>query len=228
MTRMAHHPDVSTAIEIAAPNPAAGRHRPVRRRSRRLAFAPSSAAHALAWSSLGLLTMVVGYALGWLDRPYALAFFYIGLVGMTIPCGALLLARGSARRELKAASIGLGVLLYLGYFLGDEVLAATGRRLRSAVRGRDLVARFGGDEFLVLANGLSTRDDASELVDRIHHAFDAPVRTVGGDQISVNVSIGIAVQSTPAADDGTPAQRLLAVADTDVLRRKRSNPNRKR
>ena len=115
-----------------------------------------------------------------------------------------------------------------GHLIGDEVLAATGRRLRSAVRGRDLVARFGGDEFLVLANGLSTRDDASELVERIHRAFDAPVRTIGGDQISVNVSIGIAVQSTPADDDGTPAERLLAVADTDVLRRKRSNPNRKR
>jgi diguanylate cyclase (GGDEF)-like protein len=115
-----------------------------------------------------------------------------------------------------------------GHLIGDEVLAASGRRLRSAVRGRDLVARFGGDEFLVLANGLSTHDDAAALVERIHRAFEAPVRTIGGDHISVNMSIGVAMQSAPATGEGTPAERLLAVADTEVLRRKRSNADRKR
>lgn len=190
---------------------------------------PRSGVHALAWSSAGLLVMTIGYALGWLDRPYALGFFYVGLVGITVPCGALLLAPGRTRAELRTTGVGLGTMLYLGYFVGDEVLAAVGRRLRSAVRSGDLVGRFGGDEFLVLAGGLGPSDDVATLVDRMQQAFAAPVRVTTGNQILLHVSVGVAVQTDPASDAGAPSvERLLALADVDVLRRKRAKSARAR
>lgn len=116
-----------------------------------------------------------------------------------------------------------------GHLVGDEVLAAAGRRLRSAVRSGDLVGRFGGDEFLVLASGLGPSDDVATLLDRMQRAFAAPVRVTTGDQILLNVSVGVAVQSGPATGAGVPSvERLLALADVDVLRRKRTKSARAR
>lgn len=116
-----------------------------------------------------------------------------------------------------------------GHLVGDEVLAAVGRRLRSAVRSGDLVGRFGGDEFLVLAGGLGPSDDVATLVDRMQQAFAAPVRVTTGNQILLHVSVGVAVQAVPATDAGAPSvERLLALADVDVLRRKRAKSARAR
>ena len=109
-----------------------------------------------------------------------------------------------------------------GHLVGDEVLAAAGRRLRSAVRSGDLVGRFGGDEFLVLATGLGPSDDVAALVDRMQRSFAAPIRVTTGNHIRLNVSVGVAVQASPVSDAGVPpVERLLALADVDVLARKR-------
>lgn len=96
-----------------------------------------------------------------------------------------------------------------GHGAGDAVLVEVGGRLRDAVDGDGVVARMGGDEFVVLREG--DVDDASliHLAQRLHDHLRAPFE-VGGHQATLAVSIGIA--SLAAGADAT-AGTLLRVAD---------------
>ncbi len=77
-----------------------------------------------------------------------------------------------------------------GHHVGDALLQAVADRLRSCVRADDLVARIGGDEFVVLARGA---DDATAtgLADRITEVVGEPYRVLGLDVV-VGVSVGVA------------------------------------
>jgi diguanylate cyclase (GGDEF)-like protein len=78
----------------------------------------------------------------------------------------------------------------LGHEAGDEVLQVVARRLRTAVRESDLVARFGGDEFFVLLP-TTPPERIGIVVERIRAALESPV-TVGDQPIDISGSIGIA------------------------------------
>lgn len=81
----------------------------------------------------------------------------------------------------------------LGHTLGDDVLEATAARLRASVRSRDMVARIGGDEFLVLFAGIRSEDSAlratRNLLDTIR---DDPIRT-DGHSVVLTASAGVAL-----------------------------------
>src|SRR5207302_8695989 len=62
----------------------------------------------------------------------------------------------------------------LGHAAGDEVLREVGRRLKIAVRPTDTVARFGGDEFAVLLDGVHGSADAADAAARSLRALDLP------------------------------------------------------
>ena len=104
----------------------------------------------------------------------------------------------------------------LGHAAGDQVLQQVATRLLDAVRPRDVVGRYGGDEFLIVARGLSSHETARALVDRIHAALAPPMSVLGND-IVIGASIGIAV-----AQDGDTADTLLPRADADMYARKSS------
>ena len=103
----------------------------------------------------------------------------------------------------------------LGHAAGDRLLIAIAERLRAAVRPADTVARFGGDEFVVLCEDLHDAAEAEIVVGRIHAALEAPV-LVEGHEIVPAASIGVAV-SRSAAD---PPDRLLRDADAAMYRAK--------
>ena len=96
-----------------------------------------------------------------------------------------------------------------GHRVGDVALQAAARRITASVRSGDIVARIGGDEFVVLCTGaVQTEIDVNRIAETIHAAFAMPV--VYGDlSITLSASIGIA----RAPEDGTTAAALLRVAD---------------
>jgi diguanylate cyclase (GGDEF)-like protein len=104
-----------------------------------------------------------------------------------------------------------------GHLYGDRVLSWTAEIIRSTLRGSDIPARYGGDEFAILLPGTSAAS-AARTADRIHAAF-ATAAHVGqaGEQIEVSLSIGVATY--PA--DGRTATELIAVADAALYRDKR-------
>ena len=97
----------------------------------------------------------------------------------------------------------------LGHAAGDQVLAQAADRLRRVVRDADTVARFGGDEFVVVAEHLTGDGGAVDLAKRILAALADPI-TVGGLDIVVTASIGIALADPPAIGRPPPGASTAA------------------
>lgn len=95
-----------------------------------------------------------------------------------------------------------------GHHVGDELLTRIAAMLKYCVRKSDTVARFGGDEFVVLLTGLLDRDDAAIVAEKILMQLAEPVQ-LSVCQAKVGASIGIAMYP----DDGSEPQSLLKVAD---------------
>jgi diguanylate cyclase (GGDEF)-like protein/PAS domain S-box-containing protein len=84
----------------------------------------------------------------------------------------------------------------LGHDVGDRLLVAVASRMRATLRPGDTVARFGGDEFVVLAEGLPDEAAVAELADRLHTALRTPFE-VGDRRLTVAASIGVALGTSP-------------------------------
>jgi diguanylate cyclase (GGDEF)-like protein/PAS domain S-box-containing protein len=103
----------------------------------------------------------------------------------------------------------------LGHDAGDQLLRGVAERLRSQMRDGDTVARFGGDEFLLLLPGMKQIEDLEPLGQKVLQVFQQPF-AVSEQEISVHASIGIAV----FPDDGVDRDTLVQKADFAMYRAK--------
>ena len=97
----------------------------------------------------------------------------------------------------------------LGHLIGDTLLHTVSQRIVQSLRSTDLVARFGGDEFVVLLPGVLQRSDVEEATQKLLAAIEVPVNA-DGRLISVTPSVGIAL----FPHDGQTADELIKNADT--------------
>ncbi|HSP02148.1 MAG TPA: diguanylate cyclase, partial [Acidimicrobiales bacterium] len=108
-----------------------------------------------------------------------------------------------------------------GHQTGDEVLRAIARRLRNTAREDELVARYGGDEFVVVTTRARTAYDVSLLAERILSAVRTPIVGLTAEPIVVGASVGIG-----HANRGEDPTDLLRRADAASYRAKRAGKGR--
>jgi diguanylate cyclase (GGDEF)-like protein len=105
----------------------------------------------------------------------------------------------------------------LGHPAGDDLLRSVARRLETAAIGAGLVARVGGDEFIVLLDGLETPTEAAEFAGTVLEAIARP-HHVAGHELAVSASIGLAW--CEPGDARTTTEDLLTCADVAMYRAK--------
>lgn len=145
--------------------------------------------------------------------------------------------RRSAQMIAAAQGEGRGIAVFMidvdhfkrindtyGHPVGDEVLKAVAKRCQGALREHDLLARFGGEEFVVLS-AISDPAEVGSLAERLRAAIDhAPVQVENID-IRVSVSIGAAIRDAQDGDDRDLLRLLVNRADSALYDAKRDGRN---
>ena len=102
-----------------------------------------------------------------------------------------------------------------GHGFGDRLLVELAGRIRASVRAGDTVARFGGDEFVVLLDEVGGTADAAHVAAKVLEALRAPFR-LDGRKVTVAASVGMSL----FPDDGASGDELLRQADAAMYRDK--------
>jgi diguanylate cyclase (GGDEF)-like protein len=113
-----------------------------------------------------------------------------------------------------------------GHAIGDQVLAELGRRLMQAIRPTDLAVRWGGDEFIVLFEGVQTTDVAMQLAARLLGMIGTPLQPSRDNpmQLFLSASIGVAI-TTNATNEILHVRELIDRADQAMYLAKKSGKN---
>lgn len=139
----------------------------------------------------------------------------------------LTMAMNSARRDKSQVAV---IMLDLdgfknvndlhGHDMGDDVLKEVAKRLRSAVRETDSVARMGGDEFLLAITGLQMPDMVAPIAEKMIQLVSRPIIS-RGKEVSVCASIGVAFFPR----DADSVDTLIKLADQTMYRVKKNGKN---
>ncbi len=112
-----------------------------------------------------------------------------------------------------------------GHGAGDEVLVALGKRLPEALRKSDFVARWGGDEFVLVVEALSTLDGLANILQKVEKAVSAPIHLENGETVQIGVSMGVAIYHF---DEKEAPNHFLRMADQALYESKAHKEDRER
>jgi diguanylate cyclase (GGDEF)-like protein/PAS domain S-box-containing protein len=108
----------------------------------------------------------------------------------------------------------------LGHVCGDEAIKEVAKRIGSQIRETDTLARFGGDEFIMIFNDMNDPITIVDIVQKVMHSMDDPI-ILDGHRIYVTLSIGISIYP----DDADTAGDLLKNADAAMYKAKNDGRN---
>ncbi|MGE5152908.1 MAG: putative bifunctional diguanylate cyclase/phosphodiesterase [Bdellovibrio bacteriovorus] len=216
---------------------ARGQALPERRQSCRLAWADGTE-HRLHCEAFAVETLtaliLVPEQTPW-DDPEVLAYRASHDALTALPNRAALQERlALLHRSARVLAAPYGLLLLdldhfkvindrFGHAAGDQVLVAVGQRLKTLVRARDTVGRWGGEEFLCLLPHVD-RTSAAEVAERVRSGIEGAPVEHNKRLIRVTASIGVVAYPS----DGDDPDTLLAKADSALYESKRSGRNRVR
>lgn len=147
---------------------------------------------------------------GLVNRRTLLSTLGEALGASAAPCGLLLIDIDRFKTVNDA----------MGHPSGDVLLAAVAERIRTAVRGDDVVCRLGGDEFAVLLRSAATAETAVAAANRLLDAMAHPI-AVGDGELHSSVSVGISMSRPDTTIDS-----ILREADAALYRAKAAGRNR--
>lgn len=107
-----------------------------------------------------------------------------------------------------------------GHKVGDEVLREIARRLQGGLRAGDRIARWGGDEFVLLLGGVATPQQLTEIIERILHVVALPLDSCRGTHVCASIGVSLYPQTATDADG------LLKCADEAMYKAKGAGGNR--
>jgi diguanylate cyclase (GGDEF)-like protein len=153
--------------------------------------------------------------------------FLTGLPNRKLFSDRLDIALAHAQRNKKEVGIAMldldnfkDVNDTLGHDAGDLLLKATAERLSAALRKGDTVARFGGDEFMLILHDLKVIEDEIQVAQKIVDSFRQPF-LINAHQIFVTTSIGISIYP----ENGIDGDTLLKNADIAMYQAKQAGRN---
>lgn len=107
----------------------------------------------------------------------------------------------------------------LGHRVGDLLLQVIAQRLRETLRESDIIARFGGDEFVVMVTGVEHEKDVALIAQKLVEAISRPCTDLDGHDVQVGPSIGVAIFPR----DGQDLDTLIRHADAAMYQSKKLN-----
>jgi diguanylate cyclase (GGDEF)-like protein len=110
-----------------------------------------------------------------------------------------------------------------GHEAGDTVLRIVSERMQSALRSEDFLARFAGDEFLVMIDGVASRTDGDSVRALLERKLSEPVSFELGEKV-VNTLTGAAIGLAIYPQDGRDVETLIQFADAAMYQVKRARP----
>ncbi len=110
----------------------------------------------------------------------------------------------------------------LGHHVGDELLQILAKRMKSVVRGSDLIARIGGDEFTCLLHNPGRKSRIKKMAKKFLDCLSEKVNLANGQKVTVSASIGICFNTDGEVD----ASRIMSMADLAMYEAKRLGKNR--